>query len=56
MNLKEVELGSDINLEQFDSMPFTQWTVRLRTENEAGQSAWTDQVSIKTPDAGLFTN
>lgn len=31
-----------------DSGPNTQWTIRLRTENDAGPSGWSDELKIKT--------
>jgi len=32
------------------SLPFTKWQLRIRTENTAGHSAWSDQLVVHTPE------
>lgn len=33
----------------FPSQPYTQWTLRIRTENPAGHSPWSDEIVVTTP-------
>lgn len=34
----------------FDSAPNTEWVIRVRSENDAGPSAWSPELRIKTAD------
>lgn len=36
--------------QRFTSRPYTKWTVKIRTVNEAGESEWSEEVSTTTPE------
>uniref|UniRef100_A0A914QG08 Fibronectin type-III domain-containing protein n=1 Tax=Panagrolaimus davidi TaxID=227884 RepID=A0A914QG08_9BILA len=47
---KTVELPGSVADHVFDSQPNTQWKIRVRTENDAGSTPWSNELEIKTAD------
>uniref|UniRef100_A0A913IDA2 Fibronectin type-III domain-containing protein n=1 Tax=Strongyloides stercoralis TaxID=6248 RepID=A0A913IDA2_STRER len=47
---QEIELPSSVVDKFFDSQPNTEWRFRLRSENDAGHSDWSNELRIKTPE------
>uniref|UniRef100_A0A914BWZ1 Fibronectin type-III domain-containing protein n=1 Tax=Acrobeloides nanus TaxID=290746 RepID=A0A914BWZ1_9BILA len=47
---KQVELPSSKLDNVFDSLPNTIWRVRVRVENDAGPSPWSNELTIKTAE------
>ncbi|CDW52276.1 protein sidekick [Trichuris trichiura] len=46
----EIELMSTVTDYLLHSSPYTKWSVQIRTENEAGSSHWSEEVSVVTPE------
>ncbi|CAJ0941669.1 unnamed protein product, partial [Mesorhabditis belari] len=47
---QEMEVPSAAIDHMFDSPPNTKWVVRIRTENEAGQSDWSKELEVTTAE------
>uniref|UniRef100_A0AC35UE32 Protein-tyrosine-phosphatase n=1 Tax=Rhabditophanes sp. KR3021 TaxID=114890 RepID=A0AC35UE32_9BILA len=47
---QEIVLPSSALEKFFDSLPNTEWRIKLRTENDAGHSDWSNELKIKTSE------
>ncbi|GMS87185.1 hypothetical protein PENTCL1PPCAC_9360, partial [Pristionchus entomophagus] len=45
-----LDLPSSAIEKTFDSKPNTKWTVRIRTENDVGQSPWSNELTLTTAE------